>query len=326
MRESYYVVVQEPGNKLVPLEGPGSDRGIFWDLAIAERVVAALSAKVTQYEFHIYRIKSSNNRRKGVVARYKNGAIINKRESRAGAWFMAFLALLVLIAIIVLVIKFNKDSGTPSSVTASALSKYEIDVSWTNNLKNATGFHIDNGCPAGACGGHGATLAKTTGPVTFVIFDVTPGTYECFRVQAFSKTTTSGWSGYGCTSTPSLNMYATPGWRRTHVILNSGDRLFIRASGQLSVGSSSLVYPSGKPSCIPAVNHASNASNYLTPRLPCLSLIARIGHHRPFEVGNSVSLITPQGRLYLGVNGSNFSGSSGSWTVNIKIGGAPPSP
>ena len=73
MRESYYVVVQEPGNKLVPLEGPGSDRGIFWDLAIAERVVAALSAEVTQYEFHIYRILSSNDRIKGVVARYRNG-------------------------------------------------------------------------------------------------------------------------------------------------------------------------------------------------------------------------------------------------------------
>jgi hypothetical protein len=73
VRESYYVVVQEPGNKLVPLEGPGSDRGIFWDLAIAERVVAALSAEVTQYEFHIYRILSSNNRIKGVVARYRNG-------------------------------------------------------------------------------------------------------------------------------------------------------------------------------------------------------------------------------------------------------------
>lgn len=74
MGDSYYVVVQEPGNKLVPLEGPGSDRGIFWDLAIAERVVAALSAEVTKYEFHIYRILSSNNRIKGVVARYRSGS------------------------------------------------------------------------------------------------------------------------------------------------------------------------------------------------------------------------------------------------------------
>jgi hypothetical protein len=73
VNDSYYLVVQEPGNKLVPLEGPGSDRGIFWDLAVAERVVAALSAEVTQYEFHIYRVESSNDAIKGVVARYGNG-------------------------------------------------------------------------------------------------------------------------------------------------------------------------------------------------------------------------------------------------------------
>lgn len=243
-----------------------------------------------------------------------------------GAWFMVFIALAVLAGIILLVIKLSGGSGTPSNVTASALSKYKIKVSWTNNLKSVTGFHIDNGCPLGTCGGHGITLAKTTGPGTSAIFLVTPGTYQCFRVQAFSRTTTTGWSDYGCTSTPSLNIYPTHGWISTHVILSSGDRLFIKASGQLTTGSSPSVYPAGEPSCTPRVNHPSSASNYLSPQLPCLSLIARIGHHRAFEVGNSVSLITPHGRLYLGVNGSHFSGSSGSWTVNIKIGGSPPSP
>ena len=73
MNDSYHLVVQEPGRKLVPLEGPGSDRGIFWDLSIAERVTAELSAEVTRYEFHIYRVESSNDAVKGVVARYKNG-------------------------------------------------------------------------------------------------------------------------------------------------------------------------------------------------------------------------------------------------------------
>lgn len=73
MNDNYYLVVQEPGHKLVPLEGPGSDRGIFWDIAVAERVVAALSAEVTGYEFHIYRVKASNDAIKGVVARYSNG-------------------------------------------------------------------------------------------------------------------------------------------------------------------------------------------------------------------------------------------------------------
>jgi hypothetical protein len=251
--------------------------------------------------------------------------IIPKHESRGGAWFLAFTALAVLVAVIVLLVKFAGRSDTPSNVMASPLSKYKIRVSWTNNLKNATGFHLDNGCPAGACGGHGATLAKTAARVTSTIFRVTPGAYECFRVQAFSKSTTTGWSSYGCTSTPSLNMYATQAWRRTDVILHSGDRLVIKASGQLSVGSSRQVYASGKPSCTPAVNHASTAADYPAPHLPCLSLIARIGNHHPVEVGNSVSLITPRGRLYLGVNGRDFSGSAGAWTVNINIGGAPSS-
>ena len=242
------------------------------------------------------------------------------------AALVSCIVLVALVAGIVLIIKLTGGSGTPSNVMASPLSRYEIKVTWTNNMKNATGFHLDNGCPVGTCGGHGATLAQTTGRVTSTIFRVTPGTYQCFRVQAFSKTTATAWSSYGCTSTPSLNVYASQAWRRTRVTLISGDRLFIKAAGQLSVGSSSLVFPSGKASCTPANNHALNASNYPAPHLPCLSLIGRIGNHRPFEVGDSVSLITPHGRLYLGVNSSNFSGSSGSWTVNVKIGGAPPSP
>jgi hypothetical protein len=249
-----------------------------------------------------------------------------KRKGCASAGFLAFILLAALIVGIILILKLTGGSTTPSNVMASPLSKYKIKVTWVNNLKHATGFHLDNGCPAGACGGHGATVAKTTGRVTSTIFRVTPGAYECFRVQALSKTTTTGWSSYGCTSTPSLNVYATQAWTRTHVILKSGDRLFIKANGQLSVGSSSLVFPSGKPSCTPTGNHSPNASNYPAPHLPCLSLIGRIGNNRPFEVGDSVSLITRHGRLYLGVNGSTFSGSSGSWTVNIKIGGAPPSP
>jgi hypothetical protein len=249
-----------------------------------------------------------------------------KSSGCAPAAFVSFIVLAGLIALIIVVIKLTAGPRPPSNVTASALNQYNIQVTWTNNLKDATGFHVDNGCPVGACGGHGATLARTTGRVTSTTFRVTPGTYQCFRVQAFDKTTTTGWSAYGCASTSGLTIYGAHAWRSTGVILKSGDRLFIRAAGQLSVGSSSLVSPSGQRSCTPAENHSSNASSYPAPHLPCLSLIGRIGHHQPFEIGDSVSLVTPRGRLYLGVNGYNFSGSSEGWTVNIKIGGAPPSP
>jgi len=45
-----------------------------------------------------------------------------------------------------------------------------------------------------------------------------------------------------------------------------------------------------------------------------------------FEVGASALVTTSSGVLYLGINDNNFSGNSGSWTVNIKLGGLPPSP
>lgn len=135
----------------------------------------------------------------------------------------------------------------------------------------------------------------------------------------------SGWSGYGCASTPGFLIDGTRAWVRTNVILKPGDRLYVMASGQILLGSSSAADPSGDPACTPAVNYAATASDFPAPHLPCLSLIARIGSGHPFRVGTS-AVITGHGRLYLGVNAANFSGSSGGWTVNTKMGGAPPSP
>lgn len=248
------------------------------------------------------------------------------REHHGVAWFLALTTIAVITVVIILGIRFLDKSSTPGGVAAAALGKYRIQVSWSDSAKKITGFNIDNGCPAGACGGHGVTLAKTTGPVTATVFRVTPGTYQCFRVQAITKSGLSGWSGYGCAATPGLTISGRQAWTPTRVKLKSGDRLEIRAAGLLSIGSPKVWGPAGKPSCRPAVNDAATASSFPAPTLPCLSLIARIGHHRAFEVGTSAVVIARPGRLYLGVNASDFSGSSGSWTVNIKIGGAPPTP
>lgn len=43
----------------------------------------------------------------------------------------------------------------------------------------------------------------------------------------------------------------------------------------------------------------------------------------PFEVGTSTLVIATSGRLYMGVNDSSPSNNSGSWKVDIKIGGPP---
>jgi hypothetical protein len=247
-------------------------------------------------------------------------------DRRGGAWVWAVFAIAVIAVIAFVVIRLHSGSNTPGNVTASAIDSYTIQVSWTDDSKNVTAFNLDNGCPAGACGGHGVTLAKTTRRVGSTTFRVTPGTYQCFRVQAILNSGVSAWSGYGCASTPGLVISGTQAWTPTGVILHSGDRLYFAAAGLMSIGSSSQVDPSGDPSCTPAANDAATASSFPAPHLRCLSLIARVGGGPPFEVGTSAVVITGRGRLYLGVNANDFSGSSGNWSVNMKIGGAPPSP
>lgn len=208
---------------------------------------------------------------------------------------------------------------TPGNVTAVATSQYKIQVTWTEATADVTGFNIDNGCPVGSCG-PGATLAQTTGQVDSATFSVTPGSYQCFRVQAFNKAGASPWSGYGCISTPGLVLSATQEWTNTKVTVAAGDNIGITADGQISVSPTESVGPAGDPSCTPAQEYPGAA--FPAPDLPCWSLIARIGNGTPFEVGTS-ALITnaASGVLFLGINDNSFSGNSGSWNVNIKLGG-----
>lgn len=170
----------------------------------------------------------------------------------------------------------------------------------------------------------GASLTKTTGQVTSTTFSVTPGTYQCFRVQAYNSSGTSPWSSYGCTSTPSFVVPGAQEWTDTNVTVAAGDTLGITATGQVYIDPQYPVGPAGVQSCIPERDHAGGPFPALT--LPCWSLVARIGTGAPFEVGTSTLVITGSGTLYLGVNDDNFSDNSGSWTVNIKLGGLPPSP
>jgi hypothetical protein len=155
---------------------------------------------------------------------------------------------------------------------------------------------------------------------------VTPGTYQCFRVQAFNSAGVSGWSGYACGSTPGFIVPGTRKWTPTRVIVNAGEQLGMTAAGQVYVDPAYPQGPAGDPSCTPATNYASVSQTFPAPDLPCWSLVARIGNGPPFEVGTSVLTAATGGRLYLGVNDGDFSDNSGQWTVNIKIGGLPPAP
>jgi len=210
----------------------------------------------------------------------------------------------------------------PGSVTAVATSQYVIQVTWADTSAGITGFNIDNGCPVGSCS-PGATLAQTTGPVDSATFSVTPGTYQCFRVQAVDSAGDSPWSGYGCVSTPGLSVPANEEWTDTSVTVAAGDALGITASGEVTIGTDAFG-PAGEASCTPAED--ASGDDFPAPDAPCFSLIARIGNGAPFEVGTSVLVTADAGILYLGINDDSFSANSGSWTANIKLGGLPPAP
>ncbi len=94
--------------------------------------------------------------------------------------------------------------NTPSDVTATALASDEIEVTWADSSPNVLGYNIDNGCPVGYSGCKlGDQLDLYMGPEKFAIFTVAPGTYDCFRVAAYNATGYSGFSSYGCATSPS---------------------------------------------------------------------------------------------------------------------------
>jgi hypothetical protein len=211
---------------------------------------------------------------------------------------------------------------TPDTVTATAVDQFTIKVTWAESSAQVTGFNIDNGCPVGSCD-PGATLARTTGPVTSTEFAVTPGSYQCFRVQAFDASGASAWSGYGCTSTPGLVLAGARAWADTGVDVTAGIKLGLSASGTISVDAGRHVDPSGDQSCTPDAAYPSANPPFIAPALHCWALIARIGNGPPFEIGTAfTSIIRQAGRLYLSINGDSLTTYQGDWTVKIKKGGA----
>jgi hypothetical protein len=174
------------------------------------------------------------------------------------------------------------------------------------------------------------TLTRTTGRATAASFTVTPGTYQCFHVEAFNSFGDSGWSNYACMGVPWLVLPGKGQWTNTGVNLAAGDEVFIKADGFVYINRTIPEGPAGNPACIPLADYPAVSWSFPAPTLPCWSLVARVGNGPPFEVGTSTVVITASGRLYLGVNerahssNSGKSGNSGSWDVNIKIGGIPP--
>jgi hypothetical protein len=108
------------------------------------------------------------------------------------------------------------------------------------------------------------------------------------------------------------------GWTDTGLSIPSGTTITITASGVVG-GMVDDGDPAGTPwsEC-----EGDNASGpYPVPGLPCWSMIGRFGSAgTPFEVGDTTTVVSSGGELYLGVNDNLLSDNTGSWTANVASG------
>jgi hypothetical protein len=87
--------------------------------------------------------------------------------------------------------------AAPSGVRVTATANNTFRVTWRDNSSNETGFEITDGISYRQVGANG----------TADVWNVTPGTYKCFRVKAFNSAGSSEWKPskspyYRCATTP----------------------------------------------------------------------------------------------------------------------------
>lgn len=108
-----------------------------------------------------------------------------------------------------------------------------------------------------------------------------------------------------------IQVPASSGWMRTQLVVASGEKLEISASGQINLGRNSVSGPEGKAENI---DHGRPS-----PDCPTGALIARVGSsiycirsYAKFDVGQG-------GTLYLGINEEKTADNSGVLNVRVKV-------
>jgi serine/threonine-protein kinase len=123
----------------------------------------------------------------------------------------------------------------------------------------------------------------------------------------------------------SVQVAANVPWTDTGVNVNAGDSVLVTASGQISVSSNGFIpakAPGGfAPDCSAAgAIYRTQFGVLPAPRLPCWSLIGKIGGTGVFEVGMRASFqARSSGRLFLGVNDDSFADNSGLWIAWVSV-------
>jgi hypothetical protein len=122
---------------------------------------------------------------------------------------------------------------------------------------------------------------------------------------------TSGAAGH------TVNVQAAQMWTDTDVDVKKGDKISFHATGQVRIapgGNEAMAGPDG------AAGDTGARKGYNVPAMPAGGLVARVGNSAAFAVGSNTAPITmpANGRLYLGVNDSNYSDNAGMFTVTIS--------
>ena len=95
----------------------------------------------------------------------------------------------------------RQETGTDSStLTATAASASEIDLSWTNNASNQTGFQIQRS-PDGSTWSNLATVGA--GVTSYADTGLASATTYSYRVNAYNGAGSSAWSNTASASTTS---------------------------------------------------------------------------------------------------------------------------
>jgi RHS repeat-associated protein len=111
--------------------------------------------------------------------------------------------------------KYGLDSGgppptpnPPSGLTATATSAQQVDLAWTDNSSDETGFRVER--RLGQAGTFGTLVHVGAGVVEHNDMTVAEETEYCYRVIAFNANGDSSPSNVACATTPALDLPPDP--------------------------------------------------------------------------------------------------------------------